>query len=70
MIEIKNISDEPIEIISAIDTKVPGCRMIHCKFPPRRLEPGQVELQLMYEPGMTFRAQPVNDPATPRQLKP
>jgi hypothetical protein len=60
LIEIKNISNERIEIISLID---PGGRLKN--IPLRRvLEPGQSEAQLGYEPGVRYqiRVLPEKDP--------
>jgi hypothetical protein len=66
MIEIKNLSKEPIEIITRIDTSTPGCRVKNTPMEPQRLEPNQVISILGYEPGVSFVIQPVEGPEIPR----
>jgi hypothetical protein len=66
MVEIKNVSKEAIEIITRIDTTIPGCRVLDTVVEPQRLEPNQVLSILGYEPGVLFILRPVEGPETPR----
>jgi hypothetical protein len=68
MIEIKNTSQEAIEIITRIDPKTPGCRVLENAVEPQRLEPNQVLSFLGYEPGVSFIIRPVEGPEVPRSL--
>lgn len=66
MIEIKNVSKEPIEVVTRIDTTIPGCRVLDSVTEPQRLEPNQVLSILGYEPGVLFIIRPVEGPEIPR----
>lgn len=66
MIEIKNVSTEAVEILTFIDPQAKGSRVKPVKLPPRRLEPGQSEFQMGYEPGVSIIVRPVVDPDRPR----
>ena len=68
MIEIKNISKEPIEILTKVDTQAPGCRVLESALEPQRLEPNQSLALLGYEPGVIFIIRPVEGPEVPRSL--
>lgn len=66
MYELKNVSKETIEIVTLIDPSVRGCRVKPIAMPPRPLAPGEVEVNLGYEPGVSFIVRPVAEPERPR----
>lgn len=66
MIEIRNLSQEPFEVVTKIDTTVPGCRVLETAMEPQRLEPKQALSILGYEPGVSFIIRPVEGPEVPR----
>lgn len=61
MFEIKNVSRETLEIVTVVDPSVKGCRVQPFPMPPRELAPGQVEVQIGYEPGVSFIVRPVTE---------
>lgn len=67
MYEIKNVSNETVEIITTIDPSTKGCRVLAVTLPPRTLEPGQSETYLGYEPGISIVVRPVKEPERARE---
>lgn len=66
MIEIKNISDETLEVIESVDPNVPGCRLLTSPFGAIQIAPGETIAMLGYEPGVSRTIRPVIDPHVPR----
>lgn len=66
MIEIRNLSKEPFEVVTKIDPTTPGCRVKETTMEPQRLEPNQSLAILGYEPGVSFMIRPVEGPEIPR----
>ena len=66
MYEIKNISEEWLEIVTTIDKDAAGCRLKPVEMPARALAPGQIECTLGYEPGVSIVVRPQKDHDKPR----
>lgn len=66
MFTIKNTSNEVIQMITVIDTEVPGCRILNSPPGPLYLVPGQEAALIGYEPGVSFVLRPVINPELPR----
>ena len=66
MIQIKNVSNEEIEIVTRVDTDVRGCRILDGPPAPVRLKPGSSTYRLGYEPGVSLIIRPVKNPEVPR----
>lgn len=66
MIQIKNISNETLELIESVDTIAPGCRILVSPFGSIKIEPGETIIMHGYEPGVRRVIRPVIDPHVPR----
>lgn len=66
MIEIKNISQESLEVIESVDKTVKGCRVLMSPFNNMTIKPGETIVLLGYEPGISRVIRPVNKPHIPR----
>jgi len=67
MIEIRNLSDEPFEIVTSFDSATPGFRILLDSVPePQVLDPGKTVVLLGYEPGVLLRLRPVHNAGQPR----
>lgn len=68
MIEIKNISTEPLLLKQTVDVNAPGCRIRRVYDQPPVIEPGHSISFMGYEPGVSFSVTPVTDQDRPRSL--
>jgi len=68
MITIKNVSDEPMELVTHIDPSVEGCRVALPPVPPEKFGAGETICMMGYEPGISFTIRPVNDSRVPRRM--
>lgn len=68
MIEIRNVSNEPIEVLSHYDPTCPGFRCEGDPPKPSRIDPGASLVTVGYEPGVHLEIRPVHDWGMPRLL--
>lgn len=66
MITSKNISHEDIEILTVYDESVPGFRVVAGDMLSMVLKPGEQQVQLGYEPGVSHLVRPVKKQEIPR----
>ena len=62
LIEIRNMSDEPIQVRPVVDPLAEGCRVVARPFPPEVLRPGEQLILTGYEPGVSFSIAPLVEP--------